>query len=161
MTHDSKDGELEMTPMIDVTFLLLIFFMCTLKFKTLESRLAAYLPDDGGLSSDPAEPQEALDVGIHVVFPGTKLAPGGEAWSGEVGTRYEFDVDRVVNYSVGPRGGLSLGELKSRLANVDMSAYPRGVVLAAGTDTVQREAVGVIDLLMESGIDKVLIQGAK
>ena len=34
--------ELQMTPMIDVTFLLLIFFMCTLKFKVLEGKLGAY-----------------------------------------------------------------------------------------------------------------------
>ncbi|MEL6716433.1 MAG: biopolymer transporter ExbD, partial [Planctomycetota bacterium] len=39
--------ELEMTPMIDVTFLLLIFFMCTLKFKVLEGKLGAYLPKGG------------------------------------------------------------------------------------------------------------------
>jgi len=32
---NEEEHELEMTPMIDVTFLLLIFFMCTLKFKTL------------------------------------------------------------------------------------------------------------------------------
>lgn len=39
---------MEFTPMIDVVFLLLIFFMCTLKFKTLESKLATYLPTDKG-----------------------------------------------------------------------------------------------------------------
>ena len=33
--------EMEMTPMIDVTFLLLIFFLCTLKFKLLEGKLQA------------------------------------------------------------------------------------------------------------------------
>jgi len=48
--------ELEMTPMIDVTFLLLIFFMCTLKFKTLEGKLAAYLPKDVGVNQADAEP---------------------------------------------------------------------------------------------------------
>ena len=42
--------DLPMTPMIDVTFLLLIFFMCTLKFKTLEGKLAAYLPKDVGVN---------------------------------------------------------------------------------------------------------------
>ena len=40
--------ELEMTPMIDVTFLLLIFFIVTLNFRTLEGRLDANLPKENG-----------------------------------------------------------------------------------------------------------------
>lgn len=43
--------KLDLTPMIDVTFLILIFFMVTLKFKTLEGKLVSYLPTDKGLSS--------------------------------------------------------------------------------------------------------------
>jgi len=37
-----------MTPMIDVTFQLLIFFIITMKFKTLEKKLNSYLPTDFG-----------------------------------------------------------------------------------------------------------------
>ncbi|MBN2490440.1 MAG: biopolymer transporter ExbD [Planctomycetes bacterium] len=40
--------KMEFTPMIDVVFLLLVFFLCTLKFKTLEGKLATYLPKDRG-----------------------------------------------------------------------------------------------------------------
>ncbi|MFQ5655484.1 MAG: ExbD/TolR family protein, partial [Planctomycetota bacterium] len=40
--------ELEMTPMIDVVFLLLIFFMCATKFKMPEGSLRSYLPRDRG-----------------------------------------------------------------------------------------------------------------
>ena len=50
--------ELQMTPMIDVVFLLLIFFLCTIKFKTLEGKLAAYLPKDVGVNTFEAEPKE-------------------------------------------------------------------------------------------------------
>jgi len=46
-----EESKLDMTPIIDVTFNLLIFFMCTLKFKTLEGKLVSYLPTDRGLSS--------------------------------------------------------------------------------------------------------------
>jgi biopolymer transport protein ExbD len=49
-----EEVKLELTPMIDVTFLILIFFMCTLKFKTLEGKLVSYLPTDKGLSSQQA-----------------------------------------------------------------------------------------------------------
>lgn len=46
------DGsEPDLTPMIDMVFLLLIFFMCTLSFKVLEGRLSTHLPKDLGRSS--------------------------------------------------------------------------------------------------------------
>ena len=53
---------MEFTPMIDVVFLLLIFFMCTLKFKTLENKLATYLPADRGIhiNFEPLEPEEKI-----------------------------------------------------------------------------------------------------
>lgn len=56
--------EMEFTPMIDVVFLLLIFFMCTLKFKTLESKLATYLPTDKGLNThfEELEPIEKIRI---------------------------------------------------------------------------------------------------
>lgn len=50
-----EEVKLELTPMIDVTFLILIFFMCTLKFKTLEGKLLSYLPTDRGLANNPSE----------------------------------------------------------------------------------------------------------
>lgn len=41
--------QIDMTPMIDVTFNLLIFFLCTLNFATSEGMLDAYLPKDVGV----------------------------------------------------------------------------------------------------------------
>ena len=62
--NDEK-REMQMTPMIDVVFLLLIFFMCTLKFKTLEGKLAAYLPKDVGVNPG-GEPIDRVDLHIAV-----------------------------------------------------------------------------------------------
>ena len=44
------ESELNMTPMIDCTFLLLIFFILAGKFKIPEGRLDAFLPKEGGPS---------------------------------------------------------------------------------------------------------------
>ena len=60
----------DMTPMIDVTFLLLIFFIVTLKFKVLEGRLDAALPKDRGTSTSQAEEVEKIDILIVVAEPG-------------------------------------------------------------------------------------------
>ncbi len=58
-----EEVEMQMTPMIDVTFLLLIFFMCSIKFKLLDGKLAAYLPRDVGVNATPAdEMMEKIDI---------------------------------------------------------------------------------------------------
>ena len=46
-----------MTPMIDVVFLLLIFFVCTASFQTAESTLPSPLSLDGATAANLAEPQ--------------------------------------------------------------------------------------------------------
>lgn len=51
-TKNENDGPVEakcdLTPMIDVTFLLLIFFVLNLKFKVPEGEMENYLPKDQG-----------------------------------------------------------------------------------------------------------------
>lgn len=54
------DVEMNMTPMIDITFQLLIFFIVNLKFKTLEKKLLSYLPTDFGLASQPQIVEESF-----------------------------------------------------------------------------------------------------
>ena len=72
-----EEFNMEMTPMIDVTFLLLIFFMCTIKFKTLEGKLAANLPRDVGLNTSDADPIEKVDIVIKVIEAGSRMNPRG------------------------------------------------------------------------------------
>jgi biopolymer transport protein ExbD len=43
-----------MTPMIDVTFQLIVVFLCSMKFRTLDQKIEAFLPKDVGLSTAPA-----------------------------------------------------------------------------------------------------------
>ena len=50
--------ELNMTPMIDCVFQLLIFFMTCTKFHTFEGKLLAYLPKDKGLKNVKIEEQK-------------------------------------------------------------------------------------------------------
>ncbi len=57
------DPRLEIAPMLDVTFLLLIFFLCILDFKVLEGRLEAFLPRDGASSTtEPDDTRESIEV---------------------------------------------------------------------------------------------------
>jgi biopolymer transport protein ExbD len=57
--------EMQMTPMIDVTFLLLIFFLCTIEFKLLDGKMAAYLPKDVGVNRTQLEIElEKIDINL-------------------------------------------------------------------------------------------------
>jgi biopolymer transport protein ExbD len=56
--------DMNMTPMIDVCFQLLIFFMVTSKFKTLEGKLAAYLPKDRGPRNIYTPPPDTLPIRV-------------------------------------------------------------------------------------------------
>ena len=53
-----------MTPMIDVTFQLIVVFLCSMKFRTLDQKIQAFLPKDVGLSTAPA----AADVETKIVL---------------------------------------------------------------------------------------------
>jgi biopolymer transport protein ExbD len=60
------ETEMDMTPMIDVVFQLLIFFMCATKFRTLDGRLLAYLPKNQGRPCTPNEiPKLPARVTLH------------------------------------------------------------------------------------------------
>ena len=54
-TQQSTETKMDMTPMIDVVFLLLIFFMLTMEFKLPEGYLKSYLPRDRGSGGTPQE----------------------------------------------------------------------------------------------------------
>lgn len=63
--QEIEDVKLELTPMIDVTFLLLIFFICTMKFKVLEGKLETQLPKDVGVNSNPVDEMlEKVEIDI-------------------------------------------------------------------------------------------------
>ena len=72
MTHEktrnraTEEVEMQMTPMIDVTFLLLIFFLCSIKFKLLDGKLAAYLPRDEGVNSSVLLEPPLEKINIHL-----------------------------------------------------------------------------------------------
>ncbi len=54
------------TSMIDVVFLLLIFFMCASRFRVLERRLDAFLPKDKGPQSIQTTVRQLDEIVIHV-----------------------------------------------------------------------------------------------
>ena len=74
---------LNLAPMIDVVFLLLIFFISTTTFKRAEGLLPSRLPKQGDLSSAIASPITPIVVHLRQIGPGP--------------SDYEISVERFVN----------------------------------------------------------------
>jgi len=166
--NDDK-AEMEMTPMIDVTFLLLIFFMCTLKFKTLEGKLAAYLPKDVGVNQMDAEPIEKVEILMRVVKEGTKLKNVGQGGSRTYTStdtgRFDWGEDRVMEYNVGPFRTSDLEELRVKLAKVYRDRMSGGeekvpATIDARPKTVYADVVKVLDQAIDSGFTDITFVGA-
>ncbi len=156
----TEESKLEMTPMIDVTFLLLIFFMLTLKFRILEGKLAAYLPKDVGVNLDDSEPIEKVDIVLRVRNEGTKLNPRGDGpWDGQ-GGRYNYSSDRQIEYSVGPRQTASLKELEARLREIHLAQPERTATIDPRPGTVYGDVVGALDAAINAGFTSITFKGA-
>ena len=155
---NNEKNELEMTPMIDVTFLLLIFFMCTLKFKTLEGKLAAYLPKDVGVNSSESEPIEKVEILLQVITEGNKLDPYGEPWAGE--GRFVYDDTRVIQYSVGARKTTNLADIAKRIAELHKQDDERPATIDARPGIVYGDVVRILDEAMTADFTDITFVGA-
>ena len=148
--------ELKMTAMIDVTFLILIFFMCTMKFRVAENRLEAHLPHGVGIGTCCAL-VESVDIRIVVVDPGTRVTrlrrvDPWRPWSAETDTHLHFQYgnDRVVHYRMGGRKYSSIDDLRAVLERI-LSADPEVQVRIEAPDeqTIHQDVVDVLDLALD------------
>ncbi|MAE27817.1 MAG: biopolymer transporter ExbD [Planctomycetota bacterium] len=166
----NDECKMEMTPMIDVTFLLLIFFMCTIKFKVLEGKLAAYLPKDVGVNATQAEPIEKVEILMRVQVEGTKLAPDGtKPWSGKAKSRFIYQSpatayrggqNRVIQYSVGPRKSTKLSDIQTRLIDLHQKDPERPTTIDARPGIAYSDVVEVLDAAIDAGFREITFVGA-
>jgi biopolymer transport protein ExbD len=154
----SEEAKLDMTPMIDVVFQLIIFFMCNIKYKTLEGRLDAYLPKDVGVNSAPAEQIEKVEITIKVSTPGEKRDPRdqNQPWSGK--GRFEF-VGRQLSYQIGPRKTANLGELKKILDELFRQDPERKSTIDCRPGTVYADMIPVLDAAVDAGFRDITFVG--
>jgi biopolymer transport protein ExbD len=160
-----EDHDMEMTPMIDVTFLLLIFFMCTIKFKTLEGKLAAFLPKDVGVNASPAEePPQKVEIVIRVAEGGTKRIPRGYPGAGGVWTgqgRFEIEEGtRRLKYSIGPKNFTDVDALGRRLAEIHRTDPERPATIDSRKGTVYADVIEVLDAAIEAEFTEITFVGS-
>jgi len=143
----------DLTTMIDVTFLLLIFFMC-IRFRTLDAHLSASLPPDGtgAAASEPAP--ERVSIRIDVGREGSRLALRGDApWSGR--GAYRYGEDRSLVYTVGPHRLASRAALEGALGELHRADPARGAVIDARPGVIYEDVVAVVDTLVDCGYREI------
>ena len=154
----TEESGLSLTSMIDVTFLLLVFFLLTIQFRTLDGRLSAYLPKGEGARPEDVTRQLDVEVTVRVAEAGRRVAPGtSRSWSGE--GRFELE-GRVVHYAVGPRVHADPAGLLEDLAALRRADPDRKVKIEAGSAAVVQDVVVAVDAAIAAGFDEIAFTGA-
>jgi biopolymer transport protein ExbD len=138
----------DMTPMIDVTFLLLVFFIVTLNIRQLEGRLDAALPKDRGMDQN-SEQIEKTDILVFVIEPGELVNEGMNSalWT------YE---GRRLRYEIGTHRFDSLDAMQPYLASLDLEA-PLSLDLRKGT--TNGDAIALLDRAISLGFQEISFAG--
>ena len=165
-----EELKMNMTPMIDVVFLLIIFFLC-IDFKILEAKLPAYLPKDKGSQTYEVEPVEQLSVLIVCESWGTEERRNlnKPMIDPETGKRNAFVLnDHIIHWEVGPKVFRDPVKLKEELVRLyeDKSTWqkdtddptqlkPMPVVVEPGESIVYKDVAQTLDAIAEAGFKEI------
>ena len=154
-----------LTPMIDVTFLLLVFFMVTSKFKANEGRIEAFLPKDQGTRTTPTR---ELDTPLRLRLRTVRDAGGareherivvrfGRRDVGEA--RYQADTCPIAGCAT-PHGTPDFHALEALLREARATARagtgrPPAVVVDASPDVPFTYVVSALDTCVTAGLPEV------
>jgi len=135
--HSHQRGRLdvEMTPMIDVIFLLLIFFVCTASFQAVEEILPTNLSLPGSIVSDAPIDPEVLDLE-------------------EVVVRI-FRREGRLQWQVNQQDCGRLKEVRDKLAAVARVKVDLPVILDVDSDVPLENMIDVYDLCRQIGLERV------
>lgn len=157
---EKEKMEVELTPMIDVAFLIIIFFMC-LPFKTLDGKMAAFLPTEKGLAPTPEKPPEPFWIKIHIVGRKEK----NRQWGPE-GSEVTVKMPSEVKYRFGDDESASLDDVSSyiRRLKAESQKLPdanlRGEI-KAGHKVPHKFIVAVLNKFAEHQVEKVDFYGTQ
>ena len=169
-----EEAQMDMTPMIDVVFLLIIFFLC-IDFRVLEAKLPAYLPKDKGAHKTEVEPQEQLSLQIVCDNWGDEVQRNPAAkpteQKGRVVKPSHMLVGHEVHYMLGPKRIRTVDDLVEDLRKIagDKSKLQRdpktgemklmAVVIEPGVSTTYGDVATVVDAVNKAGFTEVNFGG--
>ena len=142
--------ELSMTSMIDVIFLLLIFFVFTANFNELEELLPMNLTLPGSAEQKEAKTPEELDLGEIRIHVGRTTGSNGEN-----GDQDDIDSDRAFRWRVNRRECAAPEELADAIQRLAAISRTVPVVITPESDVPIERVLDIYDLCRRAGLAKV------
>jgi len=133
--HNRRELELKMTPMIDVIFLLLIFFVCTASFQPPEQILPTQVSLPGAVATELPPPEELEDLDELVV---------DLRW-----------LDARPAWEINRRRYNALGEVRAVLEATQAIQPGLPVILDVGPRVPMENVINLYDLCRAVGLERV------
>ncbi len=168
-----EETELNMTPMIDIVFQLIIFFLITLKFKTIDERIDANMPKDYGPNRTQRPPPENPKVKL-------KVFRKNKADEASAYTLVKIDNTHRVPLPAGPWTGRQTADAPRHRAYdtaiTRVRAIVREKIAALGNDpdlfceivtprpdggaVPEGDVIRLVDALVEVGVTDIRFEGS-
>jgi biopolymer transport protein ExbD len=172
--EQGEDTALNMTPMIDICFQLVVFFMLTLEFKSIDKRFETQLPKDRGQQSSAANIKPFKDIEVKLFRDNLELGVAEQRTKIRVGETF------TVLLPKGPWPKDGAGEDARRLEEERVMAQVTQAIAAAwaqqgknpeisgeiktpfpkGQAVPHGDVMKVLDSFLEAGILQVNFEGA-
>jgi biopolymer transport protein ExbD len=179
MPEETKPDQTNMTPMIDIVFQLLIFFMLSMHFKEVEGKLMSQLPKDKGLAPTHVLQPELQEVRIVICAGGDTrmhLHDKGKHEKGdkdpnvckimvekiEIGEVYKTELNAgkmAANRAVYMALGAKCKELYETIPSSRDAARKSPVILDADSEVPYEHIIGAVNACKGHGIDNVEFVG--
>jgi Biopolymer transport protein ExbD/TolR len=170
---EMEETEMNMTPMIDIVFQLIVFFLLTLKFKSVDERIDSKLPKDRGIQSTSQFVDELPLITVKLFRENYDSSTEAPFTRVRVGQNYTFDLP------AGEWTGKSDEDDKRLAAYEATFKQIKGAILAIkeqqnnpgvkgeiktprpkGTAVPHGDVVDVLNAFLDVGIDDVKFEGA-
>lgn len=142
-----NEAVLDMTSMIDVVFLLLIFFMCATKFREPEGVLKTYLPRNRGGNSGSAP----LKKGCRITLGRNGATVIAQADEKEIDTLLPGQFEKAI----GVDGSPSLDQIERHIADRRALQAELPIIIDFAPDTPWHYVIGVVNICKKLGLTDV------
>lgn len=170
-----EDSALNMTPMIDVCFQLIVFFMLTLRFKSIDRRIEAEMPKHLGPSSDVAKLDPLQPIAVRLWRKNVDGPAEQQFTRVRVGERLTVDLPAGRWPAEGAAADVRLATEDALLARVGEAITAaweaqgrdvgvRGVLRTPSPDgdlVPHGDVMRVLDTFLTAGLTNVAFEGAR
>jgi biopolymer transport protein ExbD len=164
----TDDAGLNMTPMIDIVFQLILFFLFNLRFKSLDYRIESQLPKDRGLAPTPEMKADipAIKVSLFrenaeskdsdytkVKIAGVEYKLDHEGWTGNRAADMKKEDERDKRFAAIQAKITELSKANKDLKGEIETPLPKGAAVPHG------DVMRVLDAFIGAGITEVNFVG--